>query len=457
MGRRSHGRALNVWANGLLVGQWRIPVRGSMEFQYDRDWVASPEGRPLSLSLPMSLDNLPIKGDVVGYYFDNLLPDSDLIRKRLQGRYHVAHNEAFELLEAIGRDCVGAIQLLSDKHAPDNVYSILAEPLDDATIERLITSGLAPRTLGMAFDEDELDDFRISIAGAQEKTALLKHNGQWCKPLKATPTTHILKLPMGLVGHMQADMRTSVENEWLCSKILEAYGMDVASCEIQQFGSQKALVVERFDRQLHSSGSYWLRLPQEDFCQATGVPASKKYEVDGGPGLAEISKILLGSVSRDKDLETLLKTQLIFWMLAATDGHAKNFSIKILSGGRYQLTKLYDVLSTWPVIGEGPNQLDWYKRKLAIALRGKNVHYRLRDIQRRHFNESARRCGLGSDMEAIIQDTIDKTPNVLDKVGNTLPQDFPMDVYDKISAGVRLMAEKLKQNVTLNKNNNETC
>lgn len=443
MGRRSHSRALNVWANGLLVGQWRIPARGPMEFQYDPDWIVSPEARPLSLSLPMSLDNLPIKGEVVGYYFDNLLPDSDLIRRRLQERYHVNHSEAFDLLEAIGRDCVGAIQLLSDKHAPDDVYSIHAEPLDDAAIERLITSTVAPRAPGMVFDDDELDDFRISLAGAQEKTALIKHNGQWCKPHKSTPTTHILKLPMGLVGHMQADMRTSVENEWLCSKILEAYGLDVANCDIQHFGNKKALIVERFDRQLHSSGHYWLRLPQEDFCQATGIPSSKKYEIDGGPGLVEISKVLMGSVSRDKDLETLLKAQLLFWLLAATDGHAKNFSIKILSGGRYQLTKLYDVLSTWPVIGDGPHQLDWHKRKLAMALRGKNTHYRLRDIQRRHFNETAKRCGLGPDMERIIQETIEQTPIVLGKVGNNLPQDFPIDVYEKISEGVKSMVKKL--------------
>lgn len=443
MGRRSRSRALNVWANGLLVGQWRMPVRGPMEFQYAPEWVTSPEARPLSLSLPLSLDYLPIKGDVVEYYFDNLLPDSDSIRKRLQERFHTARGDAFDLLEAIGRDCVGAVQLLPEGHAPDDVFSIHAEPLDDRAIERLLASTVATGVLGHVSSES--DDFRISIAGAQEKTALTRYNGRWCKPHGSTPTTHIFKLPLGLVGHMQADMRTSVENEWLCSKILEGYGIDVAKCEIQHFGTQKALIVERFDRQLHSSGGYWLRLPQEDFCQATGTPVSQKYEADGGPGLVAIAKILQGSVVRDKDLATLLRAQLLFWMLAATDGHAKNFSIRLLAGGRYQLTRLYDVLSTWPVIGEGPDQLDWHKRKLAMALRGKSAHYRLRDIQRRHFNESARRCGLGNDMEPIIQDTIDMTPKVLEQVGNNLPQDFPMDVFDTIAAGVQSMAKILRE------------
>ena len=443
MGRRSQSRVLNVWANGLLVGQWRMPARGPMEFQYDPAWVGSPEARPLSLSLPISLDNLPIKGDVVGYFFDNLLPDSDSIRKRVQQRFRTTHNDAFGLLEAIGRDCVGAVQLLPEGIKPEDVLSIHAEPLNDEAIERLLTSTVASGIPGEPSEES--DDFRISIAGAQEKTALIWHEGKWCKPHGSTPTTHIFKLPLGLVGHMQADMRTSVENEWLCSKILEGYGIDVAKCEIRQFGSQKALIVERFDRQLHSSGEYWLRLPQEDFCQATGTPASKKYEVDGGPGLVDIAKILQGSDARDKDLATLLQAQLLFWMLAATDGHAKNFSIRLLAGGRYQMTRLYDVLSTWPVIGDGPNQLDWYKRKLAMALRGKSPHYRLRDIQRRHFNESARRCGLGSDMESIIQNTIDMTPNVLEKVGNNLPKGFPLDVFDTIAAGVQSMAKVLRE------------
>ena len=99
------------------------------------------------------------------------------------------------------------------------------------------------------------------------------------------------------------DMRESLENEWLCAQLLAGYGLAVASCDLQQFGATKALVVTRFDRQLHSSGGYWLRLPQEDFCQATGTPGSLKCEADGGPGLVEISRVLQASVSRDEGVE----------------------------------------------------------------------------------------------------------------------------------------------------------
>jgi serine/threonine-protein kinase HipA len=92
------------------------------------------------------------------------------------------------------------------------------------------------------------------------------------RPLGATPTTHIIKLPLGLVGNMRADMRTSVYNEWLCLKLMGALGFDVAQADLASFADHPpVLVVERFDRKPHPSGKWILRLPQEDFCQALGV------------------------------------------------------------------------------------------------------------------------------------------------------------------------------------------
>lgn len=86
MGRRSHSRTLGLWANGERVGRWTVPARGEMELQYDETWVRSSLGRPLSLSLPFNPHNEPIRGDGVAHYFDNLLPDSDAIRRRVAAR-----------------------------------------------------------------------------------------------------------------------------------------------------------------------------------------------------------------------------------------------------------------------------------------------------------------------------------------------------------------------------------
>ncbi|WP_443094213.1 HipA N-terminal domain-containing protein [Pseudoduganella aquatica] len=103
MGRKSHSRSLSVWCNGERVGSWTIPTRGETQFLYDKAWRESDVGRPLSLSLPYTGDQ-PLRGDVVRNFFDNLLPDSALIRHRLASHYKLASIEAFDLLQEIGRD-----------------------------------------------------------------------------------------------------------------------------------------------------------------------------------------------------------------------------------------------------------------------------------------------------------------------------------------------------------------
>jgi len=412
-----------------------------MEFSYDAAWIASPAGRPLSLSLPFAPGNLAHKGPRVLNYFDNLLPDSEVIRKRIAQRYQTETLDAFDLLQAIGRDCVGAVQLLPEDDVPEHVDRIEGTPLSEAEIETMLTRTVSTPTLGAADQSD--DDFRISLAGAQEKTALLWHEGQWKRPHGATPTTHIFKLPLGLVGNKLADLSTSVENEWLCLRILRAYGLPVANTEVVTFGKQRVLSVERFDRQLHSSGQWLLRLPQEDFCQVYGVPSHRKYENEGGPGVLDLARVLQQSVAAAQDIETLLASQILFWMLAAPDGHAKNFSIRLLAGGQYRLTPLYDVMSIWPVEGSGPNQWSWFKARLAMGMWSRSKHDAFRDVQRRHFNTMALKCSYGASAEPLIERLIEQTPNVIDQVSADLPERFPARVAERIFKGLRNSAAKL--------------
>lgn len=366
MGRRAHAQRLYIWMNGTPVGYWDAAA-GRNTLTYFEDWLKDQQGRPLSLSLPFQPGNAPYRGAVVQNYFDNLLPDSDAIRRRLARHFRTDGIAPHQLLAAVGRDCVGAIQLLPPGEAPSDIFSIHGEPLDERGVATLLRHTLSEHPLGQG---DEVDDLRLSIAGAQEKSALLWHQGQWQRPIGNTPTTHILKLPLGLVGAMQADMRTSVENEWLCSRIMRGFGLPVAQCEVVQFEDMKALVVERFDRRLAADGSWIVRLPQEDFCQATATSPPYKYQADGGPGISKIMEILLGSEQSEQDRVNFFKTQLVFWLLAATDGHAKNFSIFHLPGGRYRATPLYDVLSAHPILGTGAGKIAPQRAKLAMAVRG---------------------------------------------------------------------------------------
>jgi len=325
--------ALSIWMNGEMVGTWSVRRTGHHRLDYAPSWRASARSRPLSLSLPFTADNR-LEGDVVRNYFDNLLPDSDDIRKRISARFRTKSTDVFSLLQAVGRDCVGAVQLLPPGVTPEGFDALRYETLTSEQIEKHL--GTLGSEVGVGAQDDE-EAWRLSIAGAQEKTALLQVNGQWCRPLGATPTTHILKPPIGVTTGRNLDLRLSVENEWLCNQIVRELGLPAAECQIQDFGARRALVVKRFDRSWYPEG--WIaRLPQEDFCQAKGVASDQKYEQKGGPSIEACLEVLKGGEAFHEDGQNFLCAQLLFWFLAAIDGHAKNFSLFVLPGGRYRMT-----------------------------------------------------------------------------------------------------------------------
>lgn len=435
---------LHVWMNGLHVGLWSTLRTGTPVFRYAESWVHADEGRALSLSLPITA-SLEHRGDVVTHYFDNLLPDSAAIRRRLRSRFRARSVEAFDLLAAVGRDCVGAVQLLVPGAEPDGWDTIDAQPLDEAAIERTLASVTSDAPLGQRDDEE----LRLSIAGAQEKTALLRMGRRWYRPRGATPTTHILKLALGLVGNMRADMSTSIENEWLCSRILNALGLPVAQAEMAQFGTTKALVVARFDRRWVGidsgaetkarfrppAGSWIARLPQEDFCQALGVAPDRQYHSDGGPSMNDCLAVLAGSERPDDDRAEFVLAQFAFWLLAATDGHAKNFSIQHRRGGAFRMTPLYDVLSAWPIIGDGPNFIPYQRARLAMGVKAGNMHDRLKDIQPRHWHRLA--SAAAPDAWPRMLAMADRIDAALSAVEAALPERFPARVWKTVSAGMR--------------------
>ena len=426
-------RELWVWMNGERVGTWQHARTGGHRFVYERSWLESARVRPLSLSLPITPDRT-VTGQVVANFFDNLLPDDERIRRRVSARFRVGSTKAFELLQAIGRDCVGAVQLLPPEQPPTGFDQVRCEPMDDQAISKHLRRVAADP--GPGADQDP-DDLRISIAGAQEKSALLRVDGQWCRPLGATPTTHILKLPLGLVGGRRLDLTHSVYNEWLCAQLLREFGLPVARTDIATFGDETVLVVERFDRQWVDGENRWIaRIPQEDFCQALGVSSNDKYESQGGPGMAGCLRVLQSSRTATADIRHFLCAQLAFWLLAATDGHAKNFSIFLLPGGSYRMTPLYDVISVWPVIGRGPNQVAWQEAKLAMAVRSKNVHYELARMQTRHWHAMAQRSGAEGVWKAM-QALAARAGPAITAVQAQLPPDYPQSTAHAIFAGLR--------------------
>ena len=162
------------------------------------------------------------------------------------------------------------------------------------------------------------------------------------------------------------DLGDSVENEHFCLRVLAALDLPVAKTRVEAFGSTRALVVERFDRQWTSDGRL-LRRPQEDLCQACGIPPAQEYEIDGGAGFVEISSGLRASDRPVDDQRFFVEAVMANWLLGATDVHAKNFSLVLRPGGGFRLAPLYDVVSLQPLFDRGELRRNQVRFALAIG------------------------------------------------------------------------------------------
>jgi len=435
MARRRLHAPLRVLLNNRLVGHFHKATSGAIAFQYDTDWLAWAHALPVSLSLPLRED--AYRGEPVAAVFENLLPDSDALRRRVAEKVRAAGIDAYSLLAAIGRDCVGALQFVTgddDVKGVNDSGTITGELVNDGAIEKLL-NGLAQTPLGLSGD----DAFRISLAGAQEKTALLRHNGKWLKPQGTTPTSHIFKKQIGRLPN-GLDLSNSVENEFYCLKLAAAFGLPVNQAEIYTFGETKSLVIERFDRRW-TKDERLLRLPQEDFCQALSVPPTRKYQSEGGPGLVQVLDLLKGSDHPIEDQKNVLKAQTFFWLIGATDGHAKNFSIFLGPGGSYHLTPLYDVLTAQPSFEAG--QIERKQMKLAMSV-GTKRHYRIGDILGRHFIQTWEGAGLPKGLvREGIEEMADITGQALEAIESVLPGDFPGVIHRAVKVGVSARLSKL--------------
>lgn len=428
MARRPSRQTLNVALNGRHVGRFERAASGAVSFAYMQDWLDDRRALPVSLSLP--LREQAYTGAQVTAVFENLLPDNDAIRRSVAERVGAAGVDAFSLLAEIGRDCVGALQFLpldediARPGAPEHI------PLSQAEIAAMLRDlGRAP--LGVRNDIGR--DFRISIAGAQEKTALFHDGDGWRQPIRATPTTHILKPTIGRLPN-GLDLSRSVENEHFCLWLCRELGLEAAETEILDFEDVRVISVKRFDR-LWTKDGRLLRVPQEDFCQALCVPPTLKYNNEGGPGIERCLELLTGSDEAAADRRAFIKAQIIFWLMGATDGHAKNFSVFITPGGRFRMTPLYDVMSAEPNYAAG--QIRRNKYTLAMAV-GDRRTYPIYNIYPRHFLQSARAAGLpDGEIETLFEALEAELDGALARARAAMPDTFPAEISDQIEKGMR--------------------
>lgn len=430
-------RSLVVWTNGHRVARWRIAGSGSHSLTYERDGVDAAHGGPLSLSLPFSRAGRPLRGARVASFFDHLLPAGPAARLRLQALFGVPSLDTFDLLSVLGRDCAGAVQLLPEGSAPGDVQRVDAEPLDDPALSRLLDA------LAAAPGTPAARDVRlpvVALGGERAKTALSWQHGQWCLPAAGTPTTHIIKLPLGAQPGGAAAFNTSLENEWLCVRLLAAFGFDLPPTRVDTLGAHKVLVVERSDRRRVDQGG-WARLPFEDLCQATATPLHQTTEATGGPGLRRLLELLRGSDAAAQDRERLLAATVVMWMLAVPDVGAKRFALRLLPAGHFVLAPLSGVMSAWPLLGRQPSVASL--RRLPFGLSTDGVPMGHHEITRAAWQRAARRHALGAGFDAVLDGLAAWAEPAIERASAELPDGFPTSVSGAVFEGVRRSARVL--------------
>lgn len=402
------------------IGRVRQDQRGKLKFTYEEAWRETRGAYPLSLSMPLAASDHG--HDVIDAFIWGLLPDNEFVLSKWAQKFQVSARNAFALISNVGEDCAGAVQFVR----PERLDEIKAA--GPGKIEWLDAQEIAERLSALRADHSAWraprDTGQFSLAGAQPKTALLFQKGRWGVPSGRMPTTHILKPPTGAFdGH--------AENEHFCLSLARALGLPTASSSVMRFGDETAIVVERYDRRIAGKGI--VRIHQEDMCQALGLPPTRKYENEDGPGVAQIVALLRDvSGAAKEDVATFIDAIALNWLIAGTDAHAKNYSVLIGAAGRARLAPLYDLASALPYDDLAPMKL-----KLAMKIGGK---YRLRDVYGRQWVKLAEELRMES--EALITHIKDLAENLPDAVALTQKEMKDAGLKHPI---IKRLSDRLKQ------------
>ena len=362
-------RTLTVWWEGAVVGSLTADRHGAMRFAYDGDWLADPAAPALSCSLPRRPEPFPPRR--CRPFFEGLLPEGAQ-RDAVAGALGVSRANEFRLLERLGGEVAGALTLWPTGEtpppfeAPGSAVALVDDELA-ALLAGLDTRPFLAGTQG----------FRLSLAGAQTKMPVVLLEGRIALPAPGQPTTHILKPPI-------ARFPATTENEAFAMRLADRIGLDVAPVETYPVANGCCLLVTRYDRRTGPDAEV-RRLHQEDFCQALGVVADRKYAADGGPGFRQCFELVRRACSRPAvEVLKLLDAAIVQVLLGNADAHGKNYSL-LYRGASVELAPLYDLLSTvaYPDLSPG--------FAMKVARRAT-----LQELRRGDWDRFARSVGLGA-------------------------------------------------------------
>ncbi|GAA2619329.1 type II toxin-antitoxin system HipA family toxin [Paractinoplanes durhamensis] len=389
-------RELAVLLGGRVAGRLIQGDGGVLSLVYDPVYAETEGAMPVSLSMPLIDEVCPPAA--VRAFCQGLLPDNEVVLERWGRDFQVSPGNPFALLSHVGEDCAGAVQFV----LPERVEAILAR---DGAIVPLSEEQVAGRLRTLRRDPSAwhlAGTGQFSLAGAQAKTALHLdgRTGQWGEPSGVIPTTHILK--PAIAGFDDHDL-----NEHLCLRAARIAGLRTAPTSVRSFGGERAVVVERYDRLPVGDGQV-TRIHQEDVCQALGLPPTAKYQNEGGPSPEQIIALIRRAIVPPVaalEVDRFVDALALNWLIAGTDGHAKNYSL-LMAGGQIRLAPLYDVASSLPYD-------DMYLPRLRLAMRI-GSEYRVEAITGRHWRAFAAQNGLDPD----------RTITRIDELAGRLPGAF---------------------------------
>jgi len=345
---------LVVYYREKVVGSLEFDREERLSFQYDKSWLASKDRFPLSLALV--LDD-KIYGHIeTKSFFENLLPEGE-IKDLIEQHGKSSIKSEFGFLQEFGGDCAGAFKILPEKVN----FPKTTKPRKELKLDVIYKYLNEKKSLTDVILNKEGGKF--SLAGAQDKFAVIFEENKIYLPLDGSPTTHIIKPH---VRYFNSTHDTPY-NEYLCMKLAAAVGLNAPAVDIIE-GEYPLFIVERFDRIQTKTGTS--RIHQQDFCQAQGITSLKKYESDGGPTFADNYNLVKAhSTSPIPDLNQLLKWLIYNLVIGNNDSHSKNLAFLQTEEG-IRLAPFYDLLSTsvYKEIGQNfafkiGGQSLWFKLK----------------------------------------------------------------------------------------------
>ncbi len=371
---------ISIEINGKQVPVGELVGNGPQDavFKYGSSYIEAGL-RPVSISLPLQDEAFSV--EKTRNFFEGLLPEG-FARKSVSEWIHTPEDDYLTILKVLGEECIGAVKVSEDEEMADGY-----EPLSIEDVRALAREGITRST-------DLVVRAHLSLTGASGKVGLYydENKKQWFLPKGTAPSTHIVKQSHVRLGSI-------VTNEQLSMMTAKKLGLEVPESFIINTGQARdediLFATKRFDRVFPDSPDAAdglprpLRLHQEDFAQALGVDAGKKYELPGQRYLKRLFDLIRENCADPINDQIRLWDILVFdYLIGNTDNHIKNISLLYDAGmKRMRLAPAYDIISTC-VYRES-------SREMAIAIGGE---FDIGKIGRGHFISAAGEAGLGKRM-----------------------------------------------------------